>query len=176
MVTLEQVTRGAVITGVPPRPDQAVTVMDVSWLGADCLMLVGQSADGTPITVEVRRGDEAGLSLVLGGENWSYRPPTQTTQPTLTGLILQGTYRGGDGQVRMLTACIQEDGRVRCNGVVYDSPTMAARAARANVRRFVDTLAQREDHVDAWQWWQFQDVDGTLRYLSVLRNCDEGDE
>ncbi len=52
----------------------------------------------------------------------------------------------------MLTARIQEDGRVLCNGVAYDSPTTAARAARANVRPFVDTLAQREAQVDAWQW------------------------
>ncbi len=67
---LEDLTKGALIAGV--TPDQAVTVVDVSWHGSEVLTLTYRTADGQVAERLVYREDEPRLSIVEEGKPWAF--------------------------------------------------------------------------------------------------------
>jgi predicted type IV restriction endonuclease len=77
-------------------------------------------------------------------------------------LELTRTYLG-----RQLTARIEADGRVECQGQLFDSVSMAAGVARASLRGA--PAGRRYLPTNGWTFWRFQDEDGQLVELEMLR-------
>ena len=70
MARLEDLTRGAAVTGVVP--DQVVVVVDVRWFGAAAIELTYKRHDGSVANRLLYRDDEASLSLAKAGRPWSF--------------------------------------------------------------------------------------------------------
>ncbi|WP_448596340.1 helicase-related protein [Thermoleptolyngbya sp.] len=70
MVKLEDLIRGATVTGI--LPNHPVTVIDATWHGSDVVELVYKDSHGQPHTQLLLRDDEATLELVNEGRPWSF--------------------------------------------------------------------------------------------------------
>ena len=77
-------------------------------------------------------------------------------------LELTRTYLG-----QQLTAQIEADGSVRCQGQLYDSLSTAAGMARASLRGA--PTGRRYPQTNGWTFWRFEDEDGKPVELDVLR-------
>jgi hypothetical protein len=77
-------------------------------------------------------------------------------------LDIEATYKG-----HQFTARIEADGNVTWNGTTYDSLSVAGGMARKSI---VGTLSGREyPPTNGWTFWRFQDSDGRLAFVDVLR-------
>ena len=91
---------------------------------------------------------------------------------TLQDLISSGTVRlpldiETTYKWQQLTARIEADGNVTWNGTTYDSLSVAGGMARKSI---VGTLSGREyPPTNGWTFWRFQDSDGRLAFIDVLR-------
>jgi len=77
-------------------------------------------------------------------------------------LLIERTFKG-----RRLTALVEKDGQVKWEGTAYATPSGAARAAVSST----DTPDQerKSPETNGWSFWQFEDQDGLLREIDVLR-------
>ncbi len=75
MLKLEDIQKGATLTGI--EPDQPVQVMSVDPVGADALTLVYRRADGQLAERMVFRSDEASLAIATIGRPWSFDAPAE---------------------------------------------------------------------------------------------------
>ncbi len=70
MVTLEELTRGALVKGI--LSDRPVTVVDVAWYGSACVNLTYKDVDGHLGSELVYRDRESSLDLATGDRPWSF--------------------------------------------------------------------------------------------------------
>jgi len=82
---------------------------------------------------------------------------------------LQKTYKG-----RRFTATVESDGRIAFNGRAYNSLSLAAAAARAEVIGVPP--GRKYPQTNGWTFWHFVDKDGQLRPMSALRVRYVGEE
>ena len=69
-ITLEQLTPGAIISGIVP--DAAVSVVSVQWHGSDALTLVYREPTGRVADRLVMRSEVGELAIVESGRPWSF--------------------------------------------------------------------------------------------------------
>ena len=77
-------------------------------------------------------------------------------------LELKKTYKGHE-----LTARIEVDGRVTCLGKTYNSLSESAGMAIKSI--IGAPLGQKYPPTNGWHFWQFQDQDGELKHMDILR-------
>ena len=70
MATLEELTKGAALTGI--LPDGSVTVVDVVWYGTACLELTYKDAQGRLGSELIYRDREPTLAIATAGRPWSF--------------------------------------------------------------------------------------------------------
>ena len=70
MARLEDVERGAIVNGI--LPNQAVTVVDVNWLGSTAIELTYKDGDGNLGNELIYRDSEPTLEIVTAGRPWSF--------------------------------------------------------------------------------------------------------
>jgi len=70
MARLEEIDKGSIIRGV--LPDQAVTVVDVEWVGDDSVDLTFRNSDGDTDSQLLFRHDEEKLHVVEGEDLWDF--------------------------------------------------------------------------------------------------------
>jgi len=70
MTQLEQLQRGVALYGILPQ--QAVTVIDVEWSGANAVTLVYRRQDGKVDQTLLYRSDEAQLEIVQAERRWAF--------------------------------------------------------------------------------------------------------
>ena len=70
MARLEDLTRGAQVTGL--RPDGPVSVVDVKWFGTNAIELTFKDAQGKPGNELLYRTDEPRFEIHAKGPVWSF--------------------------------------------------------------------------------------------------------
>src|SRR2546426_5359484 len=70
MARLEDLTRGAQVTGL--RPDGPVSVVDVKWFGTNAIELTFKDAQGKPGNELLYRTDEPRLEIHAKGPVWTF--------------------------------------------------------------------------------------------------------
>jgi superfamily II DNA or RNA helicase len=70
LARLEDVERGAIVNGI--LPNQAVTVVDVNWLGSTAIELTYKDGDGNLGNELIYRDSEPTLEIVTAGRPWSF--------------------------------------------------------------------------------------------------------
>jgi SNF2 family DNA or RNA helicase len=73
LARLEELKAGATILGI--RPGQAVSVVDVKWIGSDAVDVTFRDQQGKADTALLFRENEATLEIEASGRAWSFDAP-----------------------------------------------------------------------------------------------------
>lgn len=174
MTALEDVRVGSIVRGI--MQDADVKIIARYLISSDRIRVrCEETVSLRTSDVVLTRDRESALTLlrcVPPARPTSLGPyvANGTIQPPLP---LEATYVDGHGTAHRIQARVLCDGAVCILGERHETLVGAA----DHVLRLVDPMLPERDYrhriPDGWDFWQYEHVDGTLRYIRTLRDAQD---